>query len=287
MKNIHVLPTDKLSRLRYNLSNTLVFTKEHYRDYGKKVNQNIHITNSEEIKEGDYILVFSKVTKCFKVNHNSVFWEDKFSHIKNCKKIILTTDPDLIKDGVQPIDDEFLEWFVKNPSCEFVETFYSDKDLKGYWRGIEEYQIIIPKEEQCTCKLGEPYNNACCKVHGSIPKEEPKQCCDSGIVDDFCINTLKCKHAIEISKQETLEEAAEWLNKKFDGKGVEIKIIDWGKNERYNYPPSSLLEEYAKWQAKRMYSKEDMKQFGLYLGDNFKKLKGKTIDEIFEQFKKK
>lgn len=36
------------------------------------------------------------------------------------KKIILTTDVDLIKNGVQEIDDEFLEWFVKNPSCENV-----------------------------------------------------------------------------------------------------------------------------------------------------------------------
>jgi hypothetical protein len=37
----------------------------------------------------------------------------------------------------------------------------------------------IPQEEQCTCKIGEPYNNACCKVHGSMPQEEPKQenCC--------------------------------------------------------------------------------------------------------------
>jgi hypothetical protein len=31
--------------------------------------------------------------------------------------IILTTDGDLIDDGVQAIDDEFLEWFVKNPIC--------------------------------------------------------------------------------------------------------------------------------------------------------------------------
>lgn len=38
------------------------------------------------------------------------------------KKIILTTDQDLIKDGVQAIDDEFLEWFVANPSCKFVEV---------------------------------------------------------------------------------------------------------------------------------------------------------------------
>ena len=50
------------------------------------------------------------------------------------------------------------------------------------------------------------------------------------------------------------------------------------------------VEFGAKWQQeqdKNLYSEEDMKQFGLYLGDNLKKLKGKTIDEIFEQFKNK
>ena len=30
-----------------------------------------------------------------------------------CKKIILTTDQELIKDGVQSIDDDFLEWFYQ------------------------------------------------------------------------------------------------------------------------------------------------------------------------------
>jgi hypothetical protein len=71
------------------------------------------------------------------------------------RKIILTTDQDLIKDGVQAIDDEFLEWFVKNPSCEEVELKKSFKanpkyneqnqlfEKVGYWK----YKIIIPKEE--------------------------------------------------------------------------------------------------------------------------------------------
>ena len=27
----------------------------------------------------------------------------------------------MIQNGVQAIDDKFLEWFVKNPSCEEVE----------------------------------------------------------------------------------------------------------------------------------------------------------------------
>ena len=56
-------------------------------------------------------------------------------------KIILTTDPDLIKDGVQAIDDEFLHWFVKNPSCEWINVKYQ------YWEGKYTYGIIIPKEE--------------------------------------------------------------------------------------------------------------------------------------------
>lgn len=49
----------------------------------------------------------------------------------------------------------------------------------------------------------------------------------------------------------------------------------------------SFRNKVAKLEEKaQMYSEEDMKQFGLYLGNNFKELKGKTIDEIFEQFKK-
>ena len=121
MKNIHIIPTPKLSRLRYNLSNVLVFTKELYRDYGKEANQNIYITNSEEIKKGDW--VFNEISKeVYKITNvdELVIYE---------KRVILTTDQDLIKDGVQAIDDEFLEWFVRNPSCESVEVDDCDRIL--------------------------------------------------------------------------------------------------------------------------------------------------------------
>ena len=36
-----------------------------------------------------------------------------------------------------------------------------------------------------------------------------------------------------------------------------------------------------------IYNEEDIKQFGLYLGNNYKKLKGESIDTIFENWKKK
>ena len=52
MKNIHLLPTEKPSRLRYNLSNQIVLIKESYRaNYGEEANQQLYITSDEEIKK--------------------------------------------------------------------------------------------------------------------------------------------------------------------------------------------------------------------------------------------
>ena len=110
MKNIHILPTDKPSSIGYDGVKNLHFVNDFIDDY-----QNIYITSDEEIKEGDWCyhpllkggcIILSKFD-----NPNSTM-----------KKIILTTDADLIKDGVQAIDNEFLEWFVKNPSCEEVKV---------------------------------------------------------------------------------------------------------------------------------------------------------------------
>ena len=77
--------------------------------------------------------------------------------VKNtkCKKIILTTDQDLIADGIQAISDEFINWFVKNPSCEEVEVsdyikqigWESDENGRDMILNKRFYEIIIPKEE--------------------------------------------------------------------------------------------------------------------------------------------
>lgn len=64
-----------------------------------------------------------------------------------------------------------------------------------------------------------------------------------------------------------------------------IEVVDEEGETHYAFEDELTSDEVK--EQERMYSEEDMKQFGLYLGDNFKKLKSKTIDEIFEQFKKK
>jgi hypothetical protein len=143
-----------------------------------KINENIYITSDEEIKDGDWCyqveLNDNKVDKCYDVTLYHTWTNNGVDKTRKFKKIILTTDQDLIKDGVQPIDDEFLEWFVENPSCEFVEW---DKDY-GYNKSKYYYKIIIPQEE-------------------------PKQ------IKCYCGHTITCDCSpLEEPKQETLEEAA-------------------------------------------------------------------------------
>jgi hypothetical protein len=131
MKNLYLLPTDQQSRL-VKIKDTFFLTTTD--DIPGGTFYNIYITNDEEIGEGDWYL---------DTTVNVIFKNDKlFLNGTGYKKIILSTDPELITDGVQAIDDEFLLWFVKMSSCEFVVIDWSplSKNLYGW-------KIIIPQEE--------------------------------------------------------------------------------------------------------------------------------------------
>ena len=136
MKNIHLIPTDKTSRL-FLKENILLLNNQYTLQevFPKGKCQNIYITSDEEIKFNDYITDSYKVWQ----------WKDN-SSLLGRKKVILSTDQDLIKDGVQAIDDEFLEWFVKNPSCEEVVV---EKILLGKVEGttmlISKYKTLFTK----------------------------------------------------------------------------------------------------------------------------------------------
>jgi hypothetical protein len=142
MKNIHVIKTDKPSRLYLGNNGNFVFGMIQTSIQSRNddfTNQNIYITNDEEIKEGDaYLTKNGEICK----SHNG----SKILLFKTDKKIILTTDQELIKDGVQGIDNEFLEWFVKNQSCEEVEIQLEVGSLR-WSHSKSTYKIIIPKEE--------------------------------------------------------------------------------------------------------------------------------------------
>jgi hypothetical protein len=147
MKNIHLIPTHKPSKLYRTGAFILLDSKVMPHDTLETINQHIYITSDEEIKEGDWFYdgdgELCKYTSDYVVNPNG--WNDN-------KKITLTTDQDLIKDGVQAIDDEFLEWFIKNPSCEKFEVKKGKMRLNcdGEEIGFPDmylYKIIIPQKE--------------------------------------------------------------------------------------------------------------------------------------------
>jgi len=148
MKNIHLLPTEKPSNLVLINNNLFLTTTKDFDSLVVKF-QNIYITSSDskEIKMDDWYLddtnsVRQAITEC----------ESYWTHRKAYQKIILTTDPQLIADGIQAIDDDFLEWFVKNPTCEEIETklieFEVDMELgESCIEYGSYYKIIFPREQ--------------------------------------------------------------------------------------------------------------------------------------------
>ena len=244
MKNVHLIPTDKPSRLLYfgtSKELTLQVNPATFRVFERST-QNIYITSDEEIKEG-YVFN-SKENIVEKISREDIEFVRQINSFNGAiiKNIILTTDQDLINDGVQKIDDEFLEWFVKNPSCEYVEIKKGKMKLNddGEEYGFPDmslYKIIIPKEE---------------------PKFKNRQIGAAG----FVANKIM-ENAISKFKQETLEEAAERLypihiksiiDKYDDGVSNQIGEEDINEENRESFI------EGAKWQAERMYSEEEVRK---------------------------
>lgn len=178
MKNIHILSTDKPSRLSINCQTNLLQLGLENRMFHDDIN--IYITSDEEIKEGDWVIFKGEDGRDRLMRIEEYCWTTDERKIYKMvgggltsqdmsKKIILTTNQDLIKDGVQAIDDEFLEWFVKNPSCEYVDLIGLRKE-KGY--EFLGYEIIIPKEEP---KQDLPIVNGSYGCTIQTKKQEPKQ----------------------------------------------------------------------------------------------------------------
>jgi hypothetical protein len=148
MKNIHLIPTKN----QYKGSISLTPDGRLSTNVLIGIPYNLCITSDEVIKEGDW--VFDSVMNVFVLIDTQTGLHTAHSWKKDVYKIILTTDTDLIADGVQAIDDAFLEWFIKNPSCEEVKVdlvavneFGSEITVGGYGFDRFIYKIIIPQEE--------------------------------------------------------------------------------------------------------------------------------------------
>ena len=242
-KNIYILPTDKFQNIKLSLFENKLYLGD---IASTALPQHIYITSDEEIKEGDWVICLENIFK------NEIFKVDSDVPNKSCNvtlefakkyltKIILTTDQDLIKDGVQEITEEFLEWFVKNPNCEFVETLF--------------HYPTICDEGDYSLNLG--------YLTIIIPKEEPKQETLEEATEKFSKQFLNNGDNSEFEAQAALlgvKFGAKWQAERMyseeDIKNL-IKIIEWYDNEsdvRPNY--NEKIEDLTMWEWFEQFKKK-------------------------------
>lgn len=278
MKNLFVLPTDKPSRL-FVYDGKLGLAKES--QYGSDAiqNQKIFITNEEKNKYGDWCIDLDS------------YFVSKFATVyknKRVKKIILTTHNKLIEDGVQAIEDEFLDWFVNNPSCENVEIGKTSKLIDNYADKEEDkwevkYHTYIPKEEFCenfTPKIGCLKDICSCNNN---PKKAPfKHKVESLSKEEILANRSNAYEFINFDKIETLEEVKPPIGKFIIDNAVSIQGTD---GAYYHYSEVCKLLRLQKEQDKNKYSEEKVdKLLDTLLNNNMCSVAG---DELIEKFKNK
>ena len=299
MKNIHTLPTDKPSRLIQAEDDELMLLNELYENT-HNINKHIYITSDEEINKD------TKICWCIDISCNKlVLCQGVLPsyHYKHYKKIIMTTDKSINvlcgcgkncgakESGVQPIPDEFLEWFVKNSNCEEVEvekTYVTNSGL-----GYREYAVLdsnfkvieinanIPQTLYYLGKITAlyPYEyDINYKI--IIPKEEHKQGSIVEAVKEIISNQLQ---QVEELRQETLEEAARTY-------GWRIKVNTFSDPVKTNDLANSAIQDFtegAKWQAERMYSEEEVLEIIDSLFHRYASSFRIDAKEYFLQFKKK
>jgi len=276
MKNIHVLPTDKPSRLyKSKITQNISMGPIDISQHGDATyNLIIYITSDEEIKEGDWLFANQGVNKIVEIKEGNYPYGsinnkgDKIFNSKHWKsKIILTTDQDLIADGVQAIDDEFLEWFVKNPSCEYVEVNDSKVVKEHIFDGSNDGEIVWEK-----------------KI--IIPQEEPKQ--DSTLEN----SKLALKEYILANKEKVTEDLQEMREKSGTGRDetLEEAALSFLPRSEVEHDTDFItgFEFGTNWMAERMYSEEELKNaIEISVAKALGVMSFTINEESFEQFKKK
>ena len=135
MKNIHLLPTPKPSRLSDCHNNKLYLDDVRY----LKSYQNIYVTNLEEIKEGHDQWYLDKFLNKPRNSSGSQYAEKQ-------DVIILTTDVDLIKDGVADLFKDnltFIEYLIKHIDMQWAKVIPL---MSNNGRALFGYKVETPEE---------------------------------------------------------------------------------------------------------------------------------------------
>ena len=207
MKNVHIIKTNKPTRLHYYSFEGLALSKE---SLNWKEGRHIYITSDEEIKEGDY---------CYDEERDLVFQFNSptglklyiESEQKIIKKIILTTDQDLIKDGVQSFSEDLYNFFINNPYVQNVEVKYLPQN------DINNPYIVFFKKP---IKDGS-HNKflSCCKTN------EECHCGKNNKKVNIDWSLFPKSTQDKVGYNETLEEAAERIGNNFEDSNFSAGVI--------------------------------------------------------------
>ncbi len=285
MKNIHLLDTNKPSRLyykdgKYKLANSTMAMDWYISSVGYKP-INIHVTYEGDIREGDVGISIN----------NTTYTHFDYLGKNYGRKIVLTTDLELIRNGVQAIPDDFLEWFVKNSKCKFVKVErYGYMEQEPY-----EYKIIFPKEEpkMLECYFTPNYNTTSATICSNCGKEKMLHSIGNDVeLSKYFINPeVKFKNrqigAAEFVSNKVMEN--EISKMKQETKLEEAALINYkelyeGEPLTQDVPIDAFING-AKWQQQISYSEEEVLEILSYWTKANEEWS--SVEIWFEKYKKK
>ncbi len=130
--NVVMLPTEKVTRL-IKVNNQLKLTDKSVNSH----NQHLYILSDEEIKEGDWVMVFTngRTEVHQTVEKDAIGWimvgDFKFDQMAIFKKIIATTDPELNRVWEERQDDKFAGFIhnIPKPSNTSLKVYCEQGDI--------------------------------------------------------------------------------------------------------------------------------------------------------------
>ena len=296
MKNIHVLPTENYKQdyttqigevIKVVRLGQLILNKETNQlsvnkstqwaascDTDVLVPHHMYITSSDKEVTKDEWWIDTKDNLVFKVTDEDILVIKEDGLPQGFFKIILTTDQDLIKDGVQPIGDKLLEWFIKNTGCETVEIDRDEREVGNHLGGVVteygDYKIIITEEEPKSYIKYTNTDDFTSMIYN--PQEKLKQSVQEYEQQGLEKYSYELETETRTMKEQTLEE---FINSQpYYGHGT----------------PEYLegIEVGAKWQSERMYGEEEVIDLLIKMNSWPTIFEGKEdITEWFEQSKNK
>lgn len=265
MKNIHILPTKKSSSLYREDDGTFGYDFV-LKSYGGIDHYNMYITSDEEIKKDDW---------CLDTVNEILFISDGRLdlHKDTDKKIVKTSDTNLIIYGIDPIGDSFLEWHVNHSSIEYVEikkilqtrwgTEWHDlpnqiegREPEGIYRNI--YRIILPKEENHFLERGITIIDLSRqKLDGHHPDYtallKPVGDEEDNYQDSLGCSKMEYEAFRNLNKETITKGAAEhWVFKINGGK--------WSNNDDTAGDNYASFMAGAKWQEEKSYNEDQLRE---------------------------